>query len=481
MRVTNKMKKLTNVYDDTMSFLLGAIDYEKVSKYKYDSSSFNLDRMDKLLKIAGNPHHDLKTIHVAGTKGKGSTSNMIASILMETGLKVGLFTSPHLINLEERIKINNRDISKEDLCAVTDVMRPYIESEREKELYMSPTFFEALTAIALLYFKNEEVDVAVLEVGLGGRLDSTNIVTPLVSVITSIGFDHTDKLGTTLDLIAGEKAGIIKENVPVISSPQENAALGVIEETCIKMNSQLVLVGRDIKIENLRKNIDIQTTDENRTDMNNKFGSTCDLLSVNNNYRGISIPVPGVHQTINCAGAIGAVEAAAGSFSDPVKSQLSGDKGVETVRNAIRKVECPGRIEVVLFQDHRFVIDRAHTVESIRALKETVNSYIKPGKITLLIGIAEDKDVNTILNELVTFADSVIFTITGNPRAAAPDDLAHYWHSIKPDSDNGNNCYSFTDIMDSFEFAMKITDKSDLICVTGSTYLAGEVKALMEG
>ena len=243
------MHDTNTLYEDTIAFLMGAIDYEKISKYSYDSDSFNLERMKKLMEAAGNPHCSFDTVHVAGTKGKGSTSNMISSILSEAGLKIGLFTSPHLVNLEERIRINGEEISRHDLCKITDSLRPYIEEEREKDMALSPTYFETLTAIALVYFAKEDVDIAVMEVGLGGRLDSTNIITPLVSVITSIGYDHTDKLGSTLKQIAGEKAGIIKKYVPVVCSMQKDEALAVVKENCRKTDSRLVIVGQDTLIE----------------------------------------------------------------------------------------------------------------------------------------------------------------------------------------------------------------------------------------
>ncbi|MGR3178458.1 MAG: bifunctional folylpolyglutamate synthase/dihydrofolate synthase, partial [Candidatus Anammoxibacter sp.] len=297
------MGNIDSLYEDTTAFLLGAIDYEKISKYKYDSFSFDLGRMERLLDVAGNPHHGLKTVHVAGTKGKGSTSIMIASILQETQLKVGLFTSPHLINLTERIKINGNEISKEAVCESTNILRPFIENERKKDLYLSPTFFETLTAIALVYFKKQSVDVAIMEVGLGGRLDSTNVINPLVSVIANIGFDHTDKLGTTLEQIAGEKAGIIKETVPVVSSPQKEEALRVLHDTCSKKKSKLTLVGRDIVIENAKP---FDSQKQLSSEENNVFGSLCDILTTKNEYRNLFIPLPGYHQIENSACAIGA-------------------------------------------------------------------------------------------------------------------------------------------------------------------------------
>lgn len=460
------MGKASISYNNTISFLLGAIDYEKISKYKYDSSSFNLNRMEQLMNITGNPHHGLKTVHVAGTKGKGSTSNMIAAILMGTGLKVGLFTSPHLINLEERIKINGKDISHYALSKVTDALRPYVENERKKDLYSSSTFFEILTAVALLYFKNEDVDVAVMETGLGGRLDSTNIIDPLVSVITSIGFDHTDKLGTTLVEIANEKAGIIKDNRPVVSSCQKDEVLRVINETCEKKNSNLLVVGRDIIIKNGRPSNSFkkQLNDTG----NNAFGSLCDIITDKNNYNDIFIPVLGAHQLVNCACAIGAVEIALNAMEN---CKLKNEINVK--RNSLTKVTCPGRVEIIR-KEPFIIVDSAHTVESIKALKETISEYINPEKITLLFGIFQDKDVEAILNEIIPFVDDVIFTTTNNTRSAKPEDLVKMHEKLFK-----NRCYSTDNINEGLQIAIKITDKSNLICVTGSTYLAGAIKEII--
>lgn len=468
-----------NTYDETIAFLVCAIDYEKISDYNYDSSSFNLERMTNLLNFAGNPHDGLKTIHVAGTKGKGSTSIMISSILMNAGLKVGLFTSPHLINMEERIKINGKEISREDLCSITGILRPYIEKEREKEVFLSPTYFEVLTAIALLYFKNESVDVAIMEVGLGGRLDSTNIIIPLVSVIASIGYDHMDKLGLTLTEIASEKAGIIKKHVPVVSTLQEEESLKVLEAKCGEKESPLMLVGREIKVQNIRKNINDSGEDSNISLSNKRFGSICDITINGNIYDNILIPIPGEHQATNCACAVAAAEIAAESFPDVFKTKLFEEQGVEIVRSAIKNVDCPSRIEIVAVKDQLIIIDSAHTVESIHALRKTIIDYIKPENVTFIIGLCDDKDLNGILNELLPLTDKIIFTITGNPRSVKPEELLERWQTIENRDNKTNSCYSASNIGESFEIAKKITKSSDLICVTGSTYLAGSIKSLL--
>src|SRR5574341_276964 len=239
-------------YEEALSFLYKAIDYEKLISYQYNASTFSLDRMVKMLEYVGNPHKAFPCIHVTGTKGKGSTSIMIATILEYAGLKTGLFTSPHLIDIKERIQINHQNISECDFIDNLNDLRPYIQHLRDTEPSASPTFFEILTAVSMIYFKKERIDMAVLEVGLGGRLDSTNVVIPQVSVITNVGLDHTAILGNTLSSIAYEKAGIIKQGIPVVSAVEDPEALSVIEKTCREKDARLYLLGRDILIEEVQ-------------------------------------------------------------------------------------------------------------------------------------------------------------------------------------------------------------------------------------
>ena len=219
-----------NSFKQAEDFLLQTIDYEKLTQYKYDTTSFDLKRMEEMMSFVGNPHKKIRCVHITGTKGKGSTAIIIASILKELGLMTGLFTSPHLIYLGERMKVNDRMISKKSFVQLINKLKPYIDKTILKNTTLMPTFFEIITAIAFLYFEKKKVDISVLEVGMGGRLDSTNIIKPDVTVITPVGYDHMDKLGHTLDKIAYEKAGIIKEDVPVVSSIQEPIALSIIKK-----------------------------------------------------------------------------------------------------------------------------------------------------------------------------------------------------------------------------------------------------------
>ncbi|MBI2560265.1 MAG: bifunctional folylpolyglutamate synthase/dihydrofolate synthase, partial [Planctomycetes bacterium] len=357
-------------YQEATTFLFQAVDFEKLTKYKYDIPNFNLDRMERLLASVGNPHKGLKAVHIAGTKGKGSTAIIIASILKELGLCTGLFTSPHLVHLEERICINGEMISRDEVCRLLGELRPYIEEERRFNQKLSPTFFEIITALAFLYFKRKNVDIAVLEVGMGGRLDSTNVVHPNVSVITNIGFDHTDKLGTTLSQIAFEKAGIIKEGIPVVSSEQYPEALTIIEKTCKERNSELLILGRDIKILN-----------SSPLTMGAFNGIKCNIKTHTHSYKNLFLPLLGEHQLSNCAVALGAID---------VLSEQGLIKIHEgCVRHALTTVRCLARVEVVS-RKPLIILDAAHTVESIKALKQALQSNFKFNKLIVLMGISKD-------------------------------------------------------------------------------------------
>jgi dihydrofolate synthase/folylpolyglutamate synthase len=442
-------------YEEAVEFLLQAVDYERLTNYKYDLVNFNLKRMDEILSVVQHPHQDGSYIHVTGTKGKGSTAIMIASSLQGMGYKTGLFTSPHLVSLEERIKIDNRMIPQKMVVELTNELKPYIERKRLTDFNLSPTFFETITAIALVYFARKKVDMAVLEVGLGGRLDATNIISPLVSVITTIGYDHTDKLGHTLQSIAAEKAGIIKEGKPVVSSLQEPEALSTISRFCREKQSRLYLTGKDILIKDIRK-----------TKRNRSYGTECTISTWKREYKDIFLPLVGIHQVENCATAIGALEV----LED--NGQVTID--YEKVRDTFSRVKLPARIEIIS-RKPLIVLDTAHTVASMKALKESLNANFSFDNIVLLLGLSGDKDLEGVLREITTAADELILTRTGNPRETEPEQLANiakqFFHK-EP--------IVIESIGDALKEAMKIAKMNSLICVTGSFYLAGEVKKILK-
>ncbi len=448
-------------YKEVMDFLFQGPDLERLtSKKKYCLPHFNLERVEKLLSQAGNPQKGLKVIHVAGTKGKGSTATMIAQFLEEAGFRVGLFTSPHLIHLEERIRINGATIPKEGVCQLLGRLRGFVEGERERDIHNSPTFFEILTALGLMYFSESApngVDWAVLEAGMGGRLDATNVVTPRVSIITEIGMDHTDFLGTTLRQIAWEKAGIIKEGVPVVSSPGSEEALSVIEERCREKGASHYLVGRDIRVTSV-KGISLE-------------GLECDIKTWAREYRSLRIPLLGDHQARNCACALGVIEV----LVEKDDIQWS----AEMAQRALNNLRCPARIEIVS-REPLIILDSAHNVPSIRALASTLGRLrrdIPFKRLLLVLGLSQDKDVDGILREIVPLADELVLTTSGYPRAAEPKFLRKKVMEIFGPLEA--DALVVGDARKALEKAKKLAQPGDCICVTGSFYLAGKVMEIM--
>jgi len=443
-----------NSYKQAKEFLLQTIDYEKLTQYKYDSSSFDLKRMEEMMAFVGNPHKKRRCVHITGTKGKGSTSIIIASILKELGLKTGLFTSPHLIYLEERMKVNDRMISQKMFVELINRLKPFIDRIMLKNPTLMPTFFEIVTAIAFLYFERKKVDISVLEVGMGGRLDSTNIILPEISVITPVSYDHTDRLGHTLDRIAYEKAGIIKEGVPVISSAQEPEPLSVISKTCKEKNARLYLVGKDILINNIKV-----------TKRNGFYGTEYEIRTWRNIYKNIFLPLVGRHQVENCATAIGALDVLAENGIIETNN--------ENIINALAKVKCPARIEVIS-ESPLIVLDTAHTVSSMKILRESIKENFSFKKLIVVIGLSADKDIEGILKEIAFVADDLILTRTGNPREAEPEKMA-----VTAKRFYRKNPMVIEDIDEALKEAKRIAEKDDLICITGSFFLAGKLKKLL--
>ncbi|MDN3513295.1 MAG: bifunctional folylpolyglutamate synthase/dihydrofolate synthase [Candidatus Brocadia sp.] len=441
-------------YDEALSFLYKAIDYEKLINYQYNASTFSLDRMEKLLANIGNPHKGLPCIHITGTKGKGSTAIMLSTILEHADLNTGLFTSPHLIDLRERIQINHQKISEQGFTRIINELRPYTHHLRETAPSASPTFFEILTAVSMLYFKKEQIEMAVLEVGLGGRLDSTNVVIPHVSIITNVGLDHTAILGDTLSSIAYEKAGIIKQRVPVVSGVEAPDALSVVVKTCKEKDAPLYLLDRDIWVE------DVQAVNRNDT-----RGLMCKIKTWRHTYSNIFLPLVGTHQAKNCALSLGALEV----LRDRGYVSIDDD----TIREALATLYCPARIEVVA-KNPFIILDFAHTVESMQFLKKTLLENFQFNKLILILGFSQDKDLNNILKEIIEEGDFIVVTRSKNPRAAPPEDLHQRIEKL---------CGKQSKVVDTIQSAIitarQVASKEDLICVTGSAYLAGEAKQVL--
>lgn len=425
-------------YQEAIEYLDSFVNYEKKDDYSYSEGTFDLKRIGFLLKKLGNPHKDLKAIHIAGSKGKGSVACFCASILKEAGFKTGLYTSPHLETFRERIRINGEFISKEDMVELIGIMRPHTEK------IDSLSFFEVYTALALLYFKRKKIDLAVVEVGLGGRLDATNVINPLVCVITPISFEHTQKLGNTLASVAKEKSGIIKRENLVISSPQKKEALDVIKKTAKDKSASIYVVGENISYQH------IESTDTNQT---------FHVTGIFGEYAPLKINLLGEHQVINAATAIGAIEAL--GFHRIIIPK-------EAIRKGLGQACWPGRIEVVK-REPSIVLDGAQNVASVQALVKTIKKDFSYKRLILVLGISRDKDIAGMAKILRTIADRVILTRANLSRAAEPHSLASFF-------DQDKNVEITPSVKEAITRAKEYAEKDDLILICGSLFVVGEAR-----
>ena len=430
-------------YPEALDYLNSFVNYEQKNKYDY-AKSFRLKRMRKLTRLLGNPHKDIKSIHIAGSKGKGSTSAIVHSILKAAGYKTGLYTSPHLVSFRERIRVNDELISEDDLSRLLENVKSVIDTMKDD----MPSFFEVYTAVAYMYFKEKEVDFAVYEVGLGGRLDATNVIKPLVSAITPISYEHTDKLGDTLGQIAAEKAGIIKEDSICVSAPQEKEALEAIAAACELRAAKLVLVGRDLSFEGV-------SADHERQIFN--------VRGLLNEYLKLETSLLGEHQLVNAATAIGIAE---------VLSFYGADIPSGAIREGLAAARWAGRLEVVS-KEPLVVFDGAHNRASANALARAIRRIFRYRKLILVLGVSKDKDIKGILDELLPLADSVILTKSNVPdRALAPGVI----QGLIKDKD-----MSITqDVENAVRTACSKAYHQDLILITGSLFVVGEARRIFE-
>lgn len=427
------------------------MNYVEALNYINDKNKFGsrlgLDVIGKLLELLGNPHLNMKYIHVAGTNGKGSTSAYMATILREAGYKVGLFTSPYLERFNERISINGEDIADERLGEITGKVKEKIEIMLN-EGYEHPTTFEIVTTTAFLYFKEENVDYVVLEVGLGGRADSTNIIkNSYVSVITTIDYDHTDVLGDTIGEIAYEKAGIIKENGLVISYPQEEEALKVIEEVSLGKKAELIVCPME--------NVEITYLGERGGVFNFRYKDKV--------YNNIEISLLGKHQIYNATLAL-------------LTMIVLRDKGLfeisnEQIRNGLNKTKWRGRLEV-LKRNPTFLIDGAHNLQGVRTLVESIKQF-KYNRLILGIGILKDKDVENMVKSIVPLADEIVITEAKIPRKMEGEVLERIINKYN------KNTYVEKDISKAIKKSYELAEKEDLIIFGGSLYLIGDVRKIL--
>lgn len=436
-------------YEEAVEHLYGRVDLERLKPSAAVRDHYKLDRMCAILKELGNPQNNLRCIHVAGTKGKGSTCEMIASCLENCGYSIGLFTSPHVLDVRERVRVGRRLISEEEFLALT--RRVVKAASAVSRAHGEATFFEVLTAIGFVYFLDQAVDLALIEVGLGGLLDCTNVIRPEVCAITAIGLDHTQILGNTIEEIAAQKAGILKHGVPAVTVPQDPAALRVLREKAAEIGAPLAVLGQDI---------DYQFRFEWQ-----QHGGPQTVVSITTpkcDFEHAEVPLKGEHQAHNCALALAVVTKLVDhGFVCPGGKVLDG----------LAKTTLAGRFETC-WDSPRILVDVAHNPDSIKALMKAIGAYLTYDSLIVVFGCADDKDWTTMLRHLAGGADKVIFTRSQNPRAADPEKLLTKYLELS----DGGACQTAPAIAEALEAAARCCIRGDLICVTGSFYLVGETK-----
>ncbi|MCA9248659.1 MAG: bifunctional folylpolyglutamate synthase/dihydrofolate synthase [Planctomycetales bacterium] len=438
--------------------LLDRIDYERGATIPDRSAGLKLDRMHQLLQRLGQPQRGLRAVHVAGTKGKGSTSAMLAAILNAAGHSVGLYTSPHLENLKQRFQINGRSCSDLELAELLETIWPHVEAMDEQcgGPAHGPTYFEITTAAAMLHFRRRQTDLAVLEVGLGGRLDSTNLCLPDLCLITNISFDHTRQLGAKLGHFAREKAGIIKPGVPVISGVRTTEPRNVIGEVAQEHGCRLRELGEHFRIEYLGGAANDGGEPLSRF---RYFGGTA---GSNQEPRDVSSRMLGRHQAENAALALAAV--------DELRNQ-GWSLPDDAVRAGLQSVRCPARIEVC-GANPTVVLDAAHNVASVEALVETLDEHFVDPVRWLVFATTQDKDVAGMLDRLLPRFDHILLTrYLKSPRAVPTEQLQQIAQSM-----TNKPMLTFEDPRDAWKYARAEASPGDLICVTGSFFLAAELR-----
>ena len=428
-------------YQQALDYIDSYTDYEKIPM-PHDPAFYDLRRVELLLSRLGSPHLGAKTVHIAGTKGKGSTAAMVASALATAGYTTGLYTSPHLNTLRERFRVDGEMIAEGELVSVVERLKPEVEAINEEAVYGELTTFELLTALAFAFFALKGVDFQVLEVGLGGKYDATNIILPEVCVITSISLDHTDVLGDSLTQIAAEKAGIIKPGVVVVLSPQADEVVRVVEEVCLRQGVELVRVGRDVTWRSLGFDHKRQSLE-----VRGRLGS----------YR-MSIPLLGQYQLGNAATAVAVLEVlAAKGFNISRDSIINGLEGVSWV----------GRFQVLGHQP-LLVVDGAHNPDSAQKLRQSLVEYFDFDRAILVTGVSCDKDIDGIVSELVPLFDRVIVTRAHHPRSMALEQLAAAFQK------HGVEVQAKQSVPEALSLAMSTAGAGDLVCVTGSLFVVAE-------
>ncbi len=446
-------------YQERIEYLYGRLNYEWLGMPRIPAE-LKLGRMRRLLRRLGDPHLGLSIIHIAGTKGKGSTAAMMAAALSASGVRTGLYSSPHLHRLEERFTVDGRPASTDEVITLVDDLREAVdtlERDESRPIECRLTFFEITTAMGLLHFARRNVGAVVLEVGMGGRLDSTNVVRPLLSIITSISFDHTRQLGNTLGAIATEKAGILKRGLPAVSGERGGEAQQAIRRVAAQRRCRLHELGTDFGFDAIPPKLPVTRPTPFRVAARTR----------RTDWGTLNLPLLGPHQAHNAAVALAGFDVLA-----EVQPRLTVTR--DDVIRGFAALKWPARVEVL---GHRplLVIDGAHNGASAEALADTLRTCFPATRRTLIFGTTRDKDLRGQLQALLPIFDEVIATrYLENPRSLSPETIVSAVLML-----SGRTAHTSADPAEALELARQLTAPDGLICVTGSLFLAAEARAVV--
>jgi dihydrofolate synthase/folylpolyglutamate synthase len=442
-------------YQTTLAYLYSFVDHSLSKTFGHEPVDFQLDRILELMELIGKPHQGYPIIHIAGTKGKGSVTSLCSSAMTEAGYKVGMYTSPHMQDYAERIQINGQPIPHDRLVSLVEDIKPTVAKVPRL------TTFEITTALSFLFFIQEKVDVAVIEVGLGGRLDATNIVEPVVTVITSISYDHMFLLGNTLAEIATEKAGIIKSGIPTVVAPQEIEARLAIEKVANLKGSQILQVGWDYLFAPVSHSLDGQVFlvwEASDQAYLNEYIQSAGISEWEPTR--LTIPLLGYHQVENAATAYAALQ---------VFRKKSLKLSDADIYNGFLHTQWPGRFEI-LERQPPVVVDSAHNRDSALKLRHALDDYF-PGKpVVMIFGISEDKDLEGMFTELLPRVNVVIATKSFHPRALEPEKIVEMAHRF------GNPARTADNTADAMHEALRIAEGEAVILITGSIFMVAEAR-----
>lgn len=435
-------------YQEALDFIYSFIDFSRERSDRYSPEAFELERTRRFLSRLDDPHQRYRSVHIAGTKGKGSVAAIVASCLQAAGYRTGLYTSPHLVDFCERIQIDGLPIEGESLAVLVDEVKPIVKLEPEI------TTYELMTALAFLHFAQREIDIGVFEVGLGGRLDSTNVIDPLVSVITSISYDHTHLLGETLEEIAGEKGGIIKAGVPVVIAPQSRSVTEVLRRIAKKRGSHLVRAEQQWSATTIGS-----STEGQRIILRPAAARGDGKVAIE--PIELWLPLLGRHQVENATVAYATIQ----------ELRRQGvELHPESVQEGYRSVEWPGRFQLMT-PSPALIVDAAHNADSARRLRQALADYYPESPMTLVFGASSDKDIEGMLSELAPVAERIVFTQAVHPRAARPEELLTIAKSL------GTPAEAQVPVKEAVEGALETAPENGVIVVTGSLFVVGEVLA----